>query len=107
MICGILDGVLPREVTYGNIYLNNVGSAASAATYISGAQTLITGDTTLTGTLDMTGTLSAMGNIQGNGAVSIAPGAVLELPYNSACSAAPAMISARSWRRIWWNPANC
>ena len=77
------DGVLPREVTYGNIYLNTVGAAAAANTYAQGTQTLITGATSLTGTLDITGTLSATGNIQG-GAVSIAPGAVLELPYNSA-----------------------
>jgi hypothetical protein len=78
-----LDGVLPREVTSGNIFLNTVGTAASAGTYTLGAETLITGATTLTGTLDVTGTLSALGNIQGDGVISIAPGAVLELPYNA------------------------
>ncbi|HTQ70799.1 MAG TPA: Hint domain-containing protein [Acidocella sp.] len=78
------DGVLPREVTYGNLYLNTVGTAASTATYSLGAQTLSTGATTLAGTLSVTGTLSAMGNIQGNGALFLTPGAVLELPYNSA-----------------------
>ena len=78
------DGVLPREVTSGNIYLNTVGTAASTATYALGAQTLITGIDTITGTLDVSGTVSALGNLVGNGAVSIAPGAVLELPYNSA-----------------------
>ncbi len=77
------DGVLPREVTYGNIYLNTVGAAAGAGTYVLGTQTLITGASTIRGTLGVTGTLSAMGNLEG-GAVSIAPGAVLELPYNSA-----------------------
>ncbi len=78
-----LDGVLPRDVTSGNIYLNTVGTPANAATYTLGTQTLITGATTLSGTLGIIGTLSTMGNIQG-GAISIAPGAVLELPYNSA-----------------------
>ncbi|MDE2318932.1 MAG: Hint domain-containing protein [Rhodospirillales bacterium] len=78
------DGVLPREVTSGNIYLNTVGPAASAATYALGTQTLVTGVDTLSGILDVTGTFSALGNLVGNGAVSIAPGGVLELPYNSA-----------------------
>ncbi|MDE1906049.1 MAG: hypothetical protein KGH75_06310, partial [Rhodospirillales bacterium] len=78
------DGVLPRAVTSGNIYLNTVGAPASAATYAQGAQTLVTGIDTLSGTLDVSGTFSALGNLVGNGAVSIAPGAVLELPYNSA-----------------------
>ena len=78
------DGVLPRAVTSGNIYLNTVGAPASTATYAQGAQTLVTGIDTLSGTLDVSGTLSALGNLVGNGAVSIAPGAVLELPYNSA-----------------------
>ncbi|MGE4482892.1 Hint domain-containing protein [Acidocella sp.] len=77
------DGVLPREVTDGNIYLNVVGTPASAGTYVMGAQTLVTGATTLSGTLAVSGTLSMLGNLQGSGAVSIAPGALLELPYNS------------------------
>ena len=78
------DGVLPRVVTYGEIYLNTVGTAASSATYGLGAQTLVTGIDTISGTLNVNGTFSGLGNLVGNGAVSIAPGAVLELPYSSA-----------------------
>ncbi len=76
------DGVLPRAVTSGNIYLNTVGPAAAPGTFQLGGETLMTGPETISGTLDVTGLLSVMGNLAG-GAVSIAPGADLELPYNN------------------------
>ncbi len=77
-----LTGVLPRLVTYGNIFLNNTGSSAANGTFIAGGQTLITGDTNLFGgTLGVPGTLALLGTLA-NGAVLVTPGAVLEVPDN-------------------------
>ena len=78
-----LSGALPVEVTYGNIYLNTVGTAATNGTYVTAGQTVVTGDDTLTNTLSVTGIMSVLGNIDGDGAVMVAPDASLELPDNS------------------------
>ncbi len=77
------SGVLPRELTYGNIFLYNVGTAALGGTFAAGNNTLIDGPATLTGTMGIGSTLSVLGNVGGGGAVSIAPDAALESPYNN------------------------
>lgn len=75
-------GVLPRVVTYGNVFLAATGTAAVNAVFSEGAQTLITGGTTFGGTLAVTGTDSVLGSLAG-GAIEIAPGAALAVPDGS------------------------
>ena len=77
------SGVLPEVLTYGNIYLNIVGSAGTGGSLAAGSQGLVLGGETLSGTLAVTGTTAVLGNISGAGAVVVAPDASLELPYNA------------------------
>ncbi len=98
--------MLPREVDLRQYLLEHCRHRRQHRHLYLGAQTLITGATTLSGTLDVTGTLSAMGNIQGNGAVSMPPARCWSCPTTLPCSAAPAMISVPSRRRIWWKPVS-
>jgi hypothetical protein len=78
-----LNGVLPRAVTYGNIYLNTVGTAAPSGTYAAGADTLIMGGAAPSGALEVCGTLAVLGNVTLASGGSIAPGGVLEVPYDT------------------------
>ena len=75
-------GVLPRVVTYGNIYLDHTGTAAANGVFGAGTQTLTTGGTAFGGTISVAATASVLGNVAG-GAIEIAPGAVLEVPDGS------------------------
>lgn len=76
------SGVLPRVVTYGNIFIKAAGTAAASGSFVTGTDTLITGGLSLfNGTLPVSGTLAMLGNLS-NGAVVVAPGAALELPDN-------------------------
>lgn len=77
-----LSGVLPQEVTYGNLFLYNVGLAPASASYTLGGQTLVTGGESLAGTLAVTGLTAMMGNLSAGG-LSIAAGGVLEVAANS------------------------
>jgi hypothetical protein len=65
-------GVLPRVVTYGNIFLNTTGTTAANGVFAAGEQTLITGGTMFNGTLSVTGTDSVLGKLIG-GTIEIAP----------------------------------
>lgn len=75
-------GVLPRVVTYGDIFIDTTGTVAAAnGVFGAGTQTLITGGMTFNGTLAVSGTDAVLGDLSG-GAIEIAPGGVLELPYD-------------------------
>ncbi|MGP8026559.1 MAG: Hint domain-containing protein [Acidocella sp.] len=78
-----LTGVLPRAVTYGNIYLNTVGTPGANGTYTAGADTLIVSDTAPSGVLNVTGTMAVLGNLTVASGVTVAPGAAMEVPYNT------------------------
>ncbi len=78
-----LNGVLPRAVTSGNIYLNTVGTAGGNGTFIAGADTLVTGGLAASGALEVGGTLAVLGNATLASGMSIAPGGALEAPYDT------------------------
>jgi hypothetical protein len=74
-------GVLPRVVTYGDIFIDTTGTPAANGVFGAGTQTLITGGTAFNGTLAVSGTDTVLGDLSG-GTIEIAPGGVLELPYD-------------------------
>lgn len=76
-----MSGVLPYAVTHGGLTMTTAGTPGTNGSFALGGQTLLTNGETIAGTLDVTGALSVLGDLIG-GAVSIAPGAVLETPYD-------------------------
>ena len=76
------SGVLPGTVTHGGLTLTTTGTAGPNGTFTLGTQTLITGGESFGGTLAVSSVDSVLGNLVG-GAVEIAPGAVLETPYDN------------------------
>lgn len=93
-------GVLPRVVTRGNIFLHTTGVPAPNGVYAAGTQTLITGGTVFSGTLAVTGIDTVLGTLTG-GAIELAPGAALELPYdNMSLSGTAAEFGALSARQL-------
>ena len=78
-----LNGVLPRMATYGNIYLNTVGTPGASGTYATGADTLVTGDTTLASVLSVSGTAAMLGNLSAGAGVFVAPDGALQVAQNA------------------------
>ncbi|MDE8346122.1 MAG: hypothetical protein POH28_08130, partial [Acidocella sp.] len=78
------SGVLPpaplSALTYGNVYLNIIGSGSGVGTIDAGLQTLQVGSESLTGTMAVSGVETLVGDISGTGAVMIGPQGVLDLP---------------------------
>lgn len=77
------SGPLPAALTYGTITLRNAGTPGTGDSFSAGSQTLLLGGEALSGTLAITGMLAATGDLTGNGAVDLAPGAVLQMPLNA------------------------
>ncbi len=75
-------GVLPVSLTRGKIFLHTTGPVAPNGVHVAGTQTLITGGTVFTGTLAVSGIDTVLGELSG-GTIAIAPGGVLELPYDN------------------------
>lgn len=76
-------GVLPSALTFGNIYLNIIGSGTGAGTIDAGTQILQVGDETLSGTLAVAGVTTVLGNISGAGSIMVEPQGALTLPSNA------------------------
>ncbi len=76
-------GVLPPQVTRGEIYLNLATHAAGTSPLTIGSQILQPGNDTLAGVLQVKGTYSVLGNLNAAGGVEIAPLGALVLPGNN------------------------
>jgi len=79
-----VSGPLGGASTSGNIVLDIVGTQGSASTITAGPDTaFLGGPATLTGPLIVTGVTSDLGGLQVAAGTTIAPGAALEIPYNT------------------------
>ena len=72
------------SVTNGNIALNIAGAGANGGFAVGGGQSLILGQQSLSTAQSLTiaATTGDLGGIQGSGALTIAPDAAFNLPYN-------------------------
>jgi hypothetical protein len=80
-----LGGPLPATATSGNIVLDITGTAGATGSFAAGDQAAILGETSYAAgaTLTVTTATGDLGGIEGAGAVLVAPGAALNLPYNN------------------------
>lgn len=78
-------GPLGASITSGNIVLDITGTQGAATSLTTGADAAILGAVSLSlgTTLNIYGMTSDIGGISGQGAVFVAPGTGLEVPYNA------------------------
>lgn len=78
-------GPLPVSITSGNIVLDISGTQGPATSLTTGADSAILGTVSfsLGNVLNVAGITSDIGGISGQGAVFVAPGGALEVPYNA------------------------
>ncbi|GLR66284.1 hypothetical protein GCM10010909_09640 [Acidocella aquatica] len=76
-----VSGPLPTALTYGNIFLNIIGTAGSGATLTAGSQTVLTTGGTLGGVPG--GITTALAGATAPGGLAITPDSSLQLPYSA------------------------
>jgi hypothetical protein len=73
-------GVLPAALSFGNIFLRVVGSAATAGTVSAGAQSVALGNVSLAAGLALGTTFGVLGNVSAAAGVTITPAGDLAVP---------------------------